>query len=270
MKLTARAHAVRRTRLMTVPICYALDIGIYETGAKGQMLSATTAAWCRAVGGTPCLKALVHDGTPTVGRFSRAGGTEEFVCGRSIEGLAQSLVRDLGEGHQVALGFEAPMWLPLEHKHNPQLRLFCPRFDAEQGSEWYRQSGAAASLKSIVLGVLLREHLRAELGGALPRLSTDHADGGEALVLFEAFVAGPHKVLGRDVLDETDALVAAIAWGAIHRNFALPGGFRSVLLHKSGSRTRPCLSLWSTIFTGEVIAGPPDCDVVALAAGSAA
>ena len=256
---------VNKTSPMTDSISYALDIGVYETGAMGQMLAGTTAAWCRAVGGTSYLKELVHEGTPTAGRFSRIGGMEEFVCGRSIEGLARAIARDLSDGHQVALGFEAPMWLPIELRHRPNLRLFGPRFDAERGSEWYLQSGAAAALKSVALGILLREHLRAELDGKLPALSTAYADGGKALVLFEAFVVGPFKVLGRDVLDETDAMVAAIAWGAVHRGFALPGEFRPVVLHKSGSRTGQCLSLWSTIFSGETVGGPPDCEVVALA-----
>jgi len=82
------------------------------------------------------------------------------------------------------------MWLPLEHRHRPQLKLFGPRFEAERGSEWYLQSGAAATMKSMALGVLLREHLRSELGH-LPTITSSAGDRSTALIVFEAYVVGP-------------------------------------------------------------------------------
>ncbi len=244
-------------------VSYALDIGVYDIGTRGQVLASTTAAWCRVPKGTPLLEQLRHSGTPDTSTFSVENTGYVFRSGRSIPGLAEAIAADLKRGWAVALGFEAPMWFPVEHEHRAQLKLFAPRFEAERGAEWYLQSGAAATLKSIALGILLREELRACLGGALPSLTTEPSLGG-SLTLYEGFVVGPYKVLGGDVPDETDALLAAVAWGAVHRGFELPSSLRALALHSRGTRAGPSMSIWATVWGSSPVSGPPDCDVVAV------
>ena len=156
------------------------------------------------------------------------------------------------------------MWFPVEHAHRAPLKLFAPRFEAERGAEWYVQSSAAATLKSISLGVLLREELRRRLDGSLPALTTEPSAVGGRLTLYEAFVVGRYKVLGTDVSDETDALLAAMAWGAVHRGFALPSSLRARTLHRRGTRMGPAISVWETIWGSMPISGSADCDVVAI------
>lgn len=251
------------------PVAYALDIGVYETGQDGQILSRTTAAWCRVDSGSSNFQVLRYSGNPSQGSFLAPGALKNaYTCGRSIETLAELIAKDLHAERLVALGFEAPMWLPLEYQHRPRLNLFRARFPVEQGFEWYLQSGAAATMKSIALGTMLREHIK-KAASRPPQFSTAPSDttpGG--LVLFEAFVAGPYKVPGgdaaRDAPNEWDALTAALAWGATHAGFMVPPTVRAVSLHGAGSRKGACMSVWSTILTDQLLGGPPDCEVVAL------
>lgn len=191
-----------------------------------------------------------------------------LVRSRSIEKLADSIAQDVRNGYRVALGFEAPMWLPLEHRHKPRLKLFSPRFRAEERSEWYLQSGASATLKAISLGMMLREHLRESL--SINRRTTDiNHWKPNTLLLFEAFVVGPYKVLDFQVAsvapNEWDAFTAALAWGALHVGFSAPSSLSPVSLHKTGERGGSCLSIWDIVFDDWLHAsGPPDCEVVAL------
>jgi hypothetical protein len=255
---------------------FALDIGVYGTGSSGQILSGTTAAWCRLERGITDIGSLIYGGTATFGQFAAPhDSTLPFscVCGRSIEKLAELIAADLSAGHRVALGFEAPMWLPLEHRHKPRLKLFGPRFQAEAGSEWYLQSGAAATLKAISLGVMLREHLR-DCHHLKKR--TTHVDfwQPDTLLLFEAFVVGPFKTLGVKAADaapnEWDAFTAALAWGALHLSFITSPTIAPILLHRTGAREGSCLSVWDVIF-GDLLPpfGSPDCDVVAMRSANA-
>jgi hypothetical protein len=226
------------------------------------------AAWCRVDSNVSDFESLAHRGDATRGKFATSPEpADEYHCGRSIEKLAELVASDLRAARTVALGFEAPMWLPLEHEHQPRLNLFGPRFPAEKGFEWYLQSGAAASLKAIALGVMLREHLKRSLSQCQAAATTLDGRTAGRLVLFEAFVAGTYQVsrfTSTTAPNEWDAFVAALAWGAIHAGLSVPPGFRAVPLHTGGTRKGPCLSIWSVIFSDEPVAGPPDCDVVAL------
>lgn len=252
-------------------IAYALDIGVYYTGPTGQVLNETTSAWCRLDRGLTNLNSLHYIGTPTQGRFTnRKDRPEDFFCscGRSIKILADSIVQDFKNGHRVAIGFEAPMWLPLERQHKPHLRLFVPRFHAEKGSEWYLQSGAAATLKAISLGMMLRNYLK-ESPNITNRTTDINFWRPKTLLCFEAFVVGPYKCLDFQVAstapNEWDAFTAALAWGALNLGFSVPASLNALRLHKPGGRHDACLSVWNIIFNEWMdSSGPPDCEVVAL------
>ena len=261
-------------------VVYALDIGVYRTGIQGQVLSETTAAWCRVTKGITAFDALRYSGTPCTGIFnchSEADPVESsgFRCGRSLPLLAESLTGDLEEGRQVALGFEAPMWLPLAFNEAPSLTLFSPRFSAEATHRWYLQSGAAATVKSISLGIPLLEMVRSRLPDREFLWTTAVAEEREnSVTLFEAFVAGDYKVQGFDVAknapDEWDAFLAALAWGSIHAGFELPDGVEAESLHEAGTHPDPSVSVWDVVAGGTQgsrstkVAGPSDCEVVGL------
>lgn len=248
-----------------VPIVsYALDIGVYNVGARGQMLTSTTAAWCRVPEGSARLDAVTRERGIDDGTLVSLDGTSRYRAGRSIPRLARAIATDLRAGHAVALGLEAPMWIPLTERHRARLKLFRPRFEVEAGAEWYLQSGAAATLKAISLGRLLRAELGSLLGNQFPLLTTDHGVTERALVLYEGFVVGDYKALGIAVPDEVDALVAALAWGSIRRDFELPQTLRAVSVHEAGSRSDPVMSIWDFVWDGLPVTGPRDCDVVAL------
>lgn len=266
---------------MTANVVFALDIGVYKIGASGQILAGTTAAWCRLDRGIADLSGIKYRGTTKIG-----ADTGEFVvppgeepstvkCGRSIEKLADAIAEDLEEGRRVALGFEAPMWFPLKYSHEPKLRLFRHRFKAEkgkggeQGREWYLNSGAAATVKAISLGIMLREHLRCRYEEGHFATTPDARSPG-TVTLFESFVTGrfkvePPKGMGR-ATNEWDALISALAWDGLHADFEIPEALCPVSLHRAGSRTGPCFSVWDTIFAEgpSSLSGPPDCEVVAL------
>jgi len=91
-------------------IVYALDIGVYDVGLQGQVLSKTTAAWCRATSGTSDLDSLERAGTPGEGVYTLYTGkdAQHFACGRSLERLAVMLASDIRAGNQVALALRRP------------------------------------------------------------------------------------------------------------------------------------------------------------------
>jgi hypothetical protein len=251
-------------------VIYALDIGVYNLGEKGQVLSSTTAVWCRVDAGAAEFRSLRYSGTPDQGGIL-TGETASWRSGRKMEHLAEAIAADLHNGARVALGFEAPMWLPLERAHRSG-RLFAPRFEEEKGHEWYLQAGAAATVKAIGLGVMVFSTLLEQY----PSLActTDCSEWqGKTLMLFEAFVAGPYKVvppelLTKNALNEWDAFVAALRWGATHAGLHTPSYVDPVVLHRARSHRGESLSVWrvacGTANLPGAPTGPCDCDIVAL------
>lgn len=158
----------------SVTASYALDIGTYTLGAKGQVrASNTTTAWARLTGGIASFRQL-----PAAGK-----------SGLSIPDLAKSINTDLASGHFVSLGFEAPMWFPIARGHSASLRLFAGRFPEEETCrrQRYLNGGAAATLKALSLGIMLLSLVREDNPGV--RLTTQPNCGEQnAIVLFEAFV----------------------------------------------------------------------------------
>lgn len=261
----------------TSDVIYALDIGVYNVGCDGRMLASTSAAWCRVDEGTLRFAGLRHNGTLDCGEL-RIGESASWRCGRNVEQLAETIADDLRSGTRVALGFEAPMWFPIERANQPNLKLFTPRFDKEQrhdderqGHEWYLQSGAAATVKAISLGVLLFTELLGRNSDLA--CTTDRKQWqGKTLMLFEAFVTGKYKITPPASLEgaanEWDAFVAALAWGAKHAGLITPRHVEPVVLHCACSHQGESLSVWKTICNATNLAGlptgPSDCGVVAL------
>jgi hypothetical protein len=258
---------------MTREVVYALDIGVYNLNAAGHVLASTTTAWACVSESVPTL-ALSYTGSCAMGAFRDSDG-RTWPCGRSLDVLARAIVRDVEAGHRVALGFEAPMWFPTRHAARPGLTTFAARFETERGSEWYLQSGAAATLKAIGLGIMLFSAIVAQRDKQ--RFSTRSNDLDGAILLYEAFVAGDYKIappasVARSGTNEWDALTAAIAWRTLHSDsgLAAPPPLRAVELHKGGSLRGGAISVWSIIAahlaTPAVIEGPVDCQVVGLRA----
>lgn len=249
-------------------ISYVLDIGVYNLGTAGRVLQSTTAAWARTADGTDSLDGFGYSGGPNSGTLTQDG--QSWECGRDIDLLAERISKDLAVGNVVALGFEAPMWFPVVHESTAPMQLFGPRFDAERGSEWYLQSGAAATMKALSLGTLLFSRLLA-LNSA--RLTTSPESAArQTIVLFEAFVVGAFKQelpaeLNR-VPNEWDALCASLAWGALHAARSVPSGLAARRLHSVGSNSKPVASVWSmlasTVAAFPQVEGPLDCEVIAL------
>jgi hypothetical protein len=248
-------------------VVYALDIGVYHTNHNGEVLPGTTAAWCRLTSGVENLDSIRWKGDHNQEGLHDPNGWE-CQCGRSIQDLGQGIAQDLQNGHRVALGFEAPMWLPVVHNGND---AFSARFAQERNRyQWYKQAGAAATVKGIVLGVMLRAVIEEERHEPVSGVTAlDNWQVGNMLLL-EAFVTRTYRLPRPNLVPpgrchEWDALTAALAWGGIHANFALPVGAQPQLLHPQNLHRPDCISIWDMIWgTQEAIAGPPDCDVVAL------
>jgi len=266
-------HGVVSSMDNTNPVVYALDIGVYNLGARSQILSSTTTAWCRLPSPPTSLAGVEYSGTASSGQFCLSGKWSAN-CGRSIDDLARAMARDFKEGKSIALGFEAPMWFPMHRKHSPSLSLFSPRFSEESGHEWYLQAGAAATLKAASLGCLLFSQVEG-LGVRLaPSTDPDsRRTGNGTLILFEAFVAGDYK-LGRPsgvpvaAANEWDAVTAAVSWFLAHGFPSYELSAQPTTLHRAGSQRGGLMSVWSIILGASVtpvnVQGPPDCEIVAM------
>ena len=247
-------------------VVYALDIGVYNTGAIGNVLNSTTTAWSRLSQGIENIKDIQYDNNSFIYTPNNRKPVI-FECGRSLEQLAEKIAADIKKKHKIALGFEAPMWIPLENLHRANLRLFEPRFEAEKGHAWYLQAGAAATLKAISLGIMLRNHLNLLEDNINCITCIDHWTPG-SIILYEAFVAGNYKLennIGNNRQNEWDAFTAGLAWGSRHCGFHIPDRYIGRTLHNAGRRAAeglPLLSIWNLIF--EECPATSECEVVAI------
>jgi hypothetical protein len=263
---------------MTEPslVVYALDVGVYSLGSQGQVLSSSTSTgWCRLDALPSSLRSNAeYQSNGTRGVFKVQGASCD--CGKDIEDLACCMLQDLKDGNSVALGFEAPMWIPIEFEQTKSWKLFRPRFDQEKGHGWYLQGGAAATLKAIGLGFLLFNALRRKdvtdfCLSTSPELNNTGAEV-KLITVYEAFVTGDYKIAlppssSENVSDMWDAYIAAAAWFWIH--VQQMENWRSSTLHGAGSckkRGQQVISIWEVIanaMTPKIeIKGCPDCEVV--------
>jgi hypothetical protein len=133
-------------------------------------------------------------GSVKAGRFGWARGrpgSVEFLRSDSIRELVQAVAADLSNGEIVALGFEAPLFVPL-----PEDPVELTR--ARRG-EGHRPWSAGAGCGALAVGTtevpwILRE-VRTSLGHSPPCLLRWDGvpDAGPALFLWEAFVSAGAK-----------------------------------------------------------------------------
>ena len=252
-------------------VVYCLDIGVYHLGASGNPIARSKAAWVRLNRSPGDLREV---------RFRNICGASAIVsndgncfrAGRDLRALAALIDSDMEKGTPVAIGFEAPMWFPV-HRHVPRQRfsMFKARFQQEEEREWYLQSGAAASLKAITLGVSLFSLLN-NRGSISPTFSvTDWSSGGEDLLLFESFVTGEYKPPAVEAVP-ADVLDAMVGASALWIERGLIGDEqecqRPIRLHSEGGFEGEVISLWKMILdhAGCSTEGltPADCAVYAM------
>ena len=245
-KLGLRPLVNSKIMTMDDEVVYGVDIGVYHVTHQGEPKSSTTFAWCRLAN-------------------LEESSTERSQKGKSLAELAENIRSDLDSQRRIALGFEAPMWLPagrvetlVEHP------VFEPRFGAEkQPYLWYAQAGAAASIKALVLGSMLFEEIGPErLTKTTTQIETWREDSG--ILLYEGFVVGErrHATESNESQDELDARAVATAFFDTSIG---SDGQRSEVLHAAGDAKR-AFSVWNSIlnFAGEANhSGPCDCQVVA-------
>jgi hypothetical protein len=256
---------------------YAVDVGVYNVGAKGQILASTTTAWARADEGTCSFDGIKYSGSCEEGTF--VDSTQRtFGCGRNIRRLVDRIAADIEGGLSISLGLEAPMWFPISWEHCANRRLFEPRCDDERDNPWYLQAGAAATVKAASIGATLVRLLTSKQPAV--KLTTDPSSAApQTIVLYEAFVVGEDKFKmdvpaeARQANNEWDALTASLAWGAINCAFNIPAGVLAKELHEAGSWSDNLCgiaSVWQIIASLAYgagacrVDGPLDCQIVGL------
>lgn len=252
---------------------YGLDVGVYNLGTRGQVLNSTTTAWVRVNECPVPFLRMQYNATRADGAFQNGHGST-FHCGRDIIRLAEMVATDLNDGRRIAIGFEAPMWIPIYGRLPVgRFSLFKPRFPAEAGHEWYLQAGAAASLKALSLGHILFCLLPDKVRPLV--LTTDFRawlDRPEAIFVFEGFVAGDFKLSPPDGVpvkadNEWDAFTTAAAFWA--RYVAqCDVGVALHKLHGAQSWEGDVSSLWATIAhragLGPIDSCDGDCEILGL------
>ncbi len=145
-------------------------------------------------------------------RSSEGGETEEVVVSTNISLLAEWISRDLRQGVHVALGFEAPLSLPVPMSADD---LFLAR--TNERLAWSGQVGALITAQAVHLAAwILREIHQRGAGGAI--LTTNPADWPPAfsthpvLLCWEAFVAGSAHARQGDDVHARDAATAVWAF----------------------------------------------------------
>ena len=113
----------------------------------------------------------------------------------------------LAEGKPVALGFEAPIWVPLRD----ELTTFNKSRGGVESSlnrPWSASAGCTVTAQALALMPLCLNALKSALNGDIPATTVPETwfrNGG--LLVWEAFVSGKHK--GNDHADDADLAVKA-------------------------------------------------------------
>ncbi len=231
---------------------YGIDVGVYRAGKRGQPLANSSFAWARV---PPRAK-------PNYG---------------NISSLIDSMQHDLDSNARIAVGMEAPMWIPLANSSPDRAaglqdlsnNVFQDRFRREARHRWHLQAGAGAACKAVSLGCFIFSNLGKN---ARLRLTTSpyRWRGGHSILCYEGFAAGAYRASSsrkgnRRRQDHfNDARAIALAFFYLQ-----PGLRRSALktkpetLHECGKRPSAA-SLWSLIagVCNLRFEGPADCWVV--------
>lgn len=141
-------------------------------------------------------------------RATEGGQAEVVVVSTNISLLAEWISRDLRQGVHVALGFEAPLSLPVPMSADD---LFLAR--TNERLAWSGQVGALITAQAVHLAAwILREIHQRGAGGAI--LTTNPADWPPAfstqpvLLCWEAFVSGSAHARRGDDAHARDAATA--------------------------------------------------------------
>jgi hypothetical protein len=163
-----------------------------------------------------------------------------ILLGTCIEALAEAVAADLNDGKSVALGLEAPLFIPVP-KDQAELSR---RREGEGNMSWAAQIGAAVATLAIHQGAWLLRKIHESVRDAAKdiKISVNRADwinrknASPVLFCWEAFVSGPahgkthtqdaataamffhanQEVLDSDVTIEEEPLIslfgAAVLW----------------------------------------------------------
>ena len=166
------------------------------------------------------------------------------------------------------------MWFPVGCEqcasHQP-FQLFKRRFHEEEKSEWYLQSGAAATVKAVSIAAMLVDLITSRQPKV--KLTTDPSSvANRTIVLYEAFVAGKFKTPQPQPAilpeNEWDAFTASLAWGAKNGYFNFPPTVEPHELHRAGSSVGRIASVWqivaNLVASKPQVEGPLDCQIVGL------
>lgn len=153
------------------------------------------------------LVAAIDAGSPRNLGWAIAGSSQ----GEGNGDILTHLVQAIGEDRSVALGIEAPMWVPLARTFD-QMTKVRPGIEQRANRAWSASAGACALASGLAnLGWLLGElHAR---HGPLPTTTQPErfASGHARLFLWEAFVSGRRKGKMRSNADDARAAVEAFA-----------------------------------------------------------
>lgn len=220
-------------------IAYGIDIGVYRHSAQSRVNGHTTFAWART--GDDVTLTYINEHS----RFCFCGNPK---TGSDIRELGGLISKDLAAGSKIAIGMEAPMWQPTPmHLPDGAFQLFAGRFAEEKEFGWYKQSGAAATVKAISIGVLLFSLVefpdRAISFGVNPEADQD-------VTLFEGFVAGSWKLPGKPTVPLSshcwDAITTAVAF-RYQAPWSVTNSAPSSYIHGSGTAKTEVVSHWKTI-----------------------
>ena len=173
---TTMAHEQAREEVV-----YCCDVGTVFVGAHNNVLDRSSFAWARC-------------DDPDLDQPS------ENANWNDPEALAASIARDINKGCRVALGIEAPMWLPvIDHlvRESAPWALFRPRMaiESELRASWYLQLAAPASVRAPQLVFLAlskaadQADLRLTVNVDQWRTSPDN----ESILVWEGFAVGGFK-----------------------------------------------------------------------------
>ena len=236
-----------------VPVVYSLDIGVYHETKAGRPLSKSSAAWARLdhdPGDLRQIRMTSRSGTSV--ELSSANGATTSTD-KDMRAFASQISSDLSAGRRVALGFEAPMWIPICTEGPAAGKpLFAPRCSEETTREWYVQAGAAATLKALVLGAWLLSLLREDHRDAKFTVNVESwMKEPPPILLFESFVTGKYRLPPpRKVpADNWDALLGAAAFWGVEVDAGGVSGARPRVFDPELSERVSTLSIWNLVLT---------------------
>jgi hypothetical protein len=151
--------------------------------------------------------AVVDVGSAAKSGWWRRGADGAETSGRDIDLLVEQLAEDLQADHFVALGFEAPMWIP-----KPSSAAKIGKGRVREGN---RARSASAGSSVLAYGIQQSTYVLWKLANLAPRVTfrPDDLRGRRAqLLVWEAFVSGKAKDRHATEPHIADAMAAGMAF----------------------------------------------------------